>query len=95
MRDAAGGIVGERAGIAAHRMSFEPAIGVEIACVHLAIFPTSSFYSLDQVDSRMTQAYSGYLLNSINLHAKFMERRSFSRQKYQQGVLHYQTPNRL
>ncbi|MEI2656717.1 MAG: hypothetical protein V9G16_06105 [Nitrosomonas sp.] len=42
LRDAAGGIVGERAGIVAHRMSFELAIGVKTAGVHQAIFSTSS-----------------------------------------------------
>lgn len=63
--DVTGGIVGQRTGIAAYGMGFEPAIGVEITRVHLAIFPTSSFYSLDQVDSRMTQAYPGYLLAGL------------------------------
>jgi hypothetical protein len=43
-------------------MGFESGIGVETACVHLVISPTSSFQGLDQVNSRMTQAYPGYLL---------------------------------
>ena len=43
LRDAAGRIVGECAGVAAYRMGSEPTIGIEIARVHLAIFSTSSF----------------------------------------------------
>ncbi|MDO9469280.1 MAG: hypothetical protein Q7J23_00940 [Nitrosomonas sp.] len=41
--DATGGIVGQRAGVAADAVGFEPAIGVETACVHSAISSTSSF----------------------------------------------------
>ena len=62
LRDAASGIIGQRAGVVAETMGFEPAIGVETAGVHLVISPTSSFQSLDQVNSRMMQAYPGYLL---------------------------------
>lgn len=43
LRDAAGGIVGEYAGVAADTMGFEPVTGAEIARVHLAISFIASF----------------------------------------------------
>ncbi len=45
-------------------MGFEAIIGVETTRAHLVISLTSSFQRLDQVNSRMTQAYPGYLFEN-------------------------------